>query len=146
MNRRPGVLTFIWRNFLDSFNRERFQRTFVGSDEEGNKYYELIKSKRIVNRGFVPGNTSSQLPPPEWLTWLRGIRKSPPTPEEVLANRQASEEIAEKVEKLERDRMNEIPDNTKKMPYMEATSDDFDSQPRGFPRYVEYDKQQSGMS
>lgn len=48
--RRPGVLTFIWRNFLDSLDRKRFQKIFVGSDEQGNKYYELINSKRIVNR------------------------------------------------------------------------------------------------
>ncbi|VDK73513.1 unnamed protein product [Litomosoides sigmodontis] len=148
MARRPGVVTFIWRNFLDSLDRKRFQKTFVGNDGQGNKYYELIKSKRIVNRGFIPGSTSSQ-PSPEWLTWLRGIRKLPPTQEEILVNQQTREEMAEKVEKLQRERKNEIPDNeTKKMPYIESTSifDDFDSQPRGFPRYADYDKQQSGMS
>lgn len=55
MTRRPGVLTFIWRNFLDSLDRKRFQKTFVGSDEQGNKYYELRKSKRIVNRSVGIG-------------------------------------------------------------------------------------------
>ncbi|CAG9536290.1 unnamed protein product [Cercopithifilaria johnstoni] len=148
MVRRPGVLKFIWRNFLDSLSRERFQKVFVGNDEQGNKYYELTKSKRIVNRGFVPGNNSSHVPPPEWLTWLRGIRKLPPTEEEILANRKASEEMVEKVEKLERDRRNGIPaSEAKKLPYVESTtiSDDFDSQPRDFPRYVDYDEQQSRM-
>uniref|UniRef100_A0A0R3S462 NADH dehydrogenase [ubiquinone] 1 alpha subcomplex subunit 12 n=1 Tax=Elaeophora elaphi TaxID=1147741 RepID=A0A0R3S462_9BILA len=149
MARRPGVLTFIWRNFLDSFDRKRFQKIFVGNDEQGNRYYELIKSKRIVNRGFIPGNTSSQLPPPEWLTWLRGLRKLPPTQEEILTNRQASEEMAEKVKKLEQDRRNEISaSESEKMPYIESTtiSDDFDSQPRSFPRYSDYYEQQSRMS
>lgn len=45
-------------------------------------------------RGFIPGNTSSELLSPEWLTWLRGIRKLPPTQEEILANQQASEKVA----------------------------------------------------
>ncbi|KAK6104857.1 hypothetical protein QQG55_17915 [Brugia pahangi] len=149
MTRRPGVLTFIWRNFLDSLDRKRFQKTFVGNDEQGNKYYELTKSRRIVNRGFVPANTSSQVPSPEWLTWLRGIRKLPPTEEEILANKQAREEVVEKMKKLEQDRRNEIPaSESKKIPYIESTtiSDDFDSQPRGFPRYVDYDKKQPEMS
>ncbi|EJW87638.1 NADH:ubiquinone oxidoreductase 17.2 kDa subunit family protein [Wuchereria bancrofti] len=148
MARRPGVLTFIWRNFLDSLDRKRFQKTFVGNDEQGNKYYELTKSRRIVNRGFVPASTSSEVPP-EWLTWLRGIRKLPPTEEEILANKQAREEIVEKAKKLEQDRTNEIPaSESKKIPYLESTtiSDDFDSQPRGFPRYVDYDKKQPEMS
>ncbi|EFO22808.1 NADH:ubiquinone oxidoreductase 17.2 kDa subunit family protein [Loa loa] len=149
MTRRPGVLTFIWRNFLDSFDRKRFQKTFVGSDEEGNRYYELTKSKRIVNRGFIPAVNSSEVPSPEWLTWLRGLRKLPPTQEEILANRQTSEEMAEKVEKLERNRRSEIPaSESKKMPYIESTtiSDDFDSQPRSFPRYADYDKKQLEMT
>lgn len=58
-------------------------------------------------------------------------------------------QMAEKVEKLERDRRNEILTNeSEKMPYLESTtiSDDFDSQPRGFPRYADYDKKQSEMS
>ncbi|VDK71796.1 unnamed protein product [Onchocerca ochengi] len=149
MSSRPGVLKFIWRNFLDSLDRKRFRKNFVGIDEEGNKYYELMESQRIVSRGFIPARNSSELPPPEWLTWLRGMRKLPPTSEEILANRRASEEMAEKVEKLERDKTNELSDNeSKKMPYIESTtmSDDFDSQPRGFPRYVDYDKEQSRMS
>ncbi|KAM3718424.1 NADH dehydrogenase [ubiquinone] 1 alpha subcomplex assembly factor [Dirofilaria immitis] len=149
MNRRPGVLEFIWRNFLDSLDRKRFQKTFVGTDEEGNKYYELVKSQRVVNRGFIAARNSSEVPSPEWLTWLRGIRKLPPTPEEILANRQASEEMAKKVEKLQQLKENELStDESKTMPYIESTtiSDDFDSQPKGFPRYVDYDKKQPEMS
>ncbi|MCP9263717.1 hypothetical protein DINM_007098 [Dirofilaria immitis] len=78
-----------------------------------------------------------------------GIRKLPPTPEEILANRQASEEMAKKVEKLQQLKENELStDESKTMPYIESTtiSDDFDSQPRGFPRYVDYDKKQPEMS
>lgn len=55
MARRPGVVQFIWRNFLDSFDRKRFQKTFVGTDEQGNRYYELTKSKKIVNRSVSHG-------------------------------------------------------------------------------------------
>lgn len=51
------------------------------------------------------------------------------------------------MKELEQDKVNEVPVNeSKKMPYIETMLDDFDSQPRGFPRYVEYDKKQSEMS
>uniref|UniRef100_A0A915PW12 NADH dehydrogenase [ubiquinone] 1 alpha subcomplex subunit 12 n=1 Tax=Setaria digitata TaxID=48799 RepID=A0A915PW12_9BILA len=146
---RQGVAAFIWRNFVDSLSRKRFQKTFVGIDEEGNKYYELIRSRRVVNRGFVPAKTSSEVLPPEWLTWLRGIRKLPPSSEEILLNRRASEEMAEKVEKLKQQGNSEFLDSDlEKMPYIESTpvSNDFDSQPRGFPRYMEYDKEQPKMT
>ncbi|VDN21460.1 unnamed protein product [Gongylonema pulchrum] len=91
---RPGVIAFIWRNFIDSFSRERFRKRFVGVDDEGNRYYELIKSTRIVKRGFIPAENSSEVPPPEWMTWLRGVRKLPPTEDEVAAIRQASKEVS----------------------------------------------------
>lgn len=57
-------------------------------------------------------------------------------------------QIAEKVKELEQNRRNEILNNEKKkMPYIESTTttDDFDSKPRTFPRYADYDKQQQEM-
>ncbi|VDN02353.1 unnamed protein product [Thelazia callipaeda] len=142
--RRPGVPTFIWRNFVDSLGRDRFKKTIVGEDELGNKYYELTKSKRPVKRGFMSVDKySTVLPPPEWLTWLRGIRNIPPTPEEIMMNRQTEEKVKKKAKEIDQNWNNLLShEEGNKIPHVESTtvSSDVDTEPANFPRYPEYEQ------
>lgn len=101
-----------------------------------------------ICRGFVPVHNSTEVPPPEWLAWLRGLRKLPPTKEEIAAIRQASIEMAAKVEKLENEESKQHSFVEMEMPHVQSTTmcSDFDSEPQSFPRYSDYDKEQPKMT
>ncbi|KAG9454025.1 hypothetical protein H6P81_006929 [Aristolochia fimbriata] len=63
-------------------------RHLVGVDKHGNRYFArnevidgIMKEKRMV---IFKGEEDSKLLPVEWICWLNGQRKKPPTPEEMI--------------------------------------------------------------
>ncbi|CAG5118280.1 unnamed protein product [Candidula unifasciata] len=80
-------------NFKNSLFIMKQKDTYVGSDQYGNKYFERVEDKGHGMRASryieEPKNVETHyLPevPVEWNAWLRGLRKEPPTPEEIEAN------------------------------------------------------------
>lgn len=77
-------------------------RTCVGSDAQGRKYYERIEERprdgRVLRRTFT-GDAEGDLPA-EWLSWLRSTRLQPPSPEETLLLAQKRSEVRGRVAEL----------------------------------------------
>ncbi|BFY99987.1 hypothetical protein BsWGS_03027 [Bradybaena similaris] len=94
MARYVGGVKRLFVNFKNSLFTLKQKDTFVGSDQYGNKYFERVEDKNHNLRASryikEPKNVEADyLPevPVEWNAWLRGLRKDPPTPEEIEANR-----------------------------------------------------------
>ncbi|KAI1732666.1 NADH ubiquinone oxidoreductase subunit NDUFA12 domain-containing protein [Ditylenchus destructor] len=96
---RPAPWTTVWRNFLNSLSRNQANhanRSYIGEDMLGNRYYEIKESRSSnVKRGYDPPegqrnwqhrNYEKAMPPVEWQGWLNGSRKLPPTSDEIALN------------------------------------------------------------
>jgi len=79
----------VFDNFLKSL-KPKAKETPIGSDAQGNKYFEIPADprggRRLPRRWFVPVNEETGVPSPEWSQWLRGRRAEPPTNEEIVYN------------------------------------------------------------
>uniref|UniRef100_A0A0B7BBR0 NADH dehydrogenase [ubiquinone] 1 alpha subcomplex assembly factor 2 n=2 Tax=Arion vulgaris TaxID=1028688 RepID=A0A0B7BBR0_9EUPU len=86
-----------WRRMLVNLKNSIFitkqKDVFVGSDKYGNQYFERkgdtsrnIRSSRYIQEKV--STEASEIPevPVEWNAWLRGLKKDPPTPEEIEKN------------------------------------------------------------
>ncbi|KAF0761208.1 Uncharacterized protein FWK35_00011258 [Aphis craccivora] len=127
----------VFENFLKSL-QPKLKEKPVGSDAQGNKYFELQADpqggRRLPRRWFVPVNEETGVPTPEWSQWLRGRRDEPPTPEEIAHNEAISnmkkinaENIAEKFRITDsKDNETKYQQNSKGFPDM---SEEFERQP-----------------
>ncbi|VDD97068.1 unnamed protein product [Enterobius vermicularis] len=79
---RPGVWHTVWMNFKKSL-AAREMKKYVGEDVHGNRYYQILGKRKSVMRGYDPKSLSSPEPSVEWLAWLKGTRKHPPSGEEA---------------------------------------------------------------
>lgn len=72
------------RNLLNRLTWALFKRETVGYDALGNKYYRLLEKSLdgdLIERRMVKyaGDWDPAQVPPEWLQWLRKVRKEAPT-------------------------------------------------------------------
>lgn len=83
-----------FKNFMKSI-MPKVKETPVGSDAQGNKYFETPADpqggRRLPRRWFVPIDEETGVPTPEWSQWLRGRRAEPPTTEEIAYNEAISD-------------------------------------------------------
>ncbi|XP_076346476.1 NADH dehydrogenase [ubiquinone] 1 alpha subcomplex assembly factor 2 isoform X5 [Tachypleus tridentatus] len=82
-----SILRMIIKNFIESLTPKKRRGDFVGTDNLGNKYYEIpadpCKGKRYPVRWYetkVSDDWEQEIPI-EWEAWLRGRRTSPPVME-----------------------------------------------------------------
>ncbi|XP_015367683.1 PREDICTED: mimitin, mitochondrial [Diuraphis noxia] len=127
----------VFENFLKSL-QPKLKEKPIGSDAQGNKYFELEADprggRRLPRRWFVPANEESSVPTPEWSQWLRGRRDEPPTSEEIAHNEAIAnmkkinaENIAQKFRLTDStDNETEYQENSKGFPDM---SEKFERQP-----------------
>lgn len=83
----------LWKIVFDNFLKSlqpKLKEKPIGSDAQGNKYFELEADprggRRLPRRWFVPVDEETGVPTPEWSQWLRGRRDDPPTVEEIAHN------------------------------------------------------------
>lgn len=90
------------RTLLGAFGRAR---RLVGTDLQGNKYYETIREGRKPRREMIskikPDEYTPNLIPIEWEAWIRGKRDEPPTHEELLAEQNRIKTVKERARQLE---------------------------------------------
>uniref|UniRef100_A0A1B6D981 NADH dehydrogenase [ubiquinone] 1 alpha subcomplex subunit 12 n=1 Tax=Clastoptera arizonana TaxID=38151 RepID=A0A1B6D981_9HEMI len=88
MPRERDLLAIIVKNFINSLKPRKFFGDLKGTDNMGNKYFEIVHSHKKPSRYFTPVNKEGfdQEIPPEWEAWLRGRRSHPPTEQEILNN------------------------------------------------------------
>ncbi|KHJ86664.1 hypothetical protein OESDEN_13578 [Oesophagostomum dentatum] len=64
-----------------------FQK-YIGEDPAGHRFYEIQNSRLNVTRGFdPPPNKPDSQPGIEWQSWLKGVRRFPPSDQELALNR-----------------------------------------------------------
>lgn len=90
-----------WRRIIDWC----LSRKAVGTDKEGNVYFEETKQTGSVRKRFVK-YTNDSVPdvhsvPVEWWSWLHYMREDAPSEEEILKHEAHRATVAEKVAKLE---------------------------------------------
>ena len=95
------------RNLLGVF---RSGRRLVGTDLDGNKYYEIISGKSGRQRREVVTKLKHEqyedgTIPIEWEAWIRGKREIPPTHEELIKKLQQREILNQRVKKVEAEEM-----------------------------------------
>ena len=94
MQRLRQVLRSLWRT-----------RRLVGTDLEGNKYYETIREGEKPRREMITDlkhvQYTTETIPIEWEAWLRGKRNDPPSHEELLAQRSRVAIIRERARQVE---------------------------------------------
>lgn len=87
------------------FNSLKPARRLIGTDLEGNKYYEIVREGRKARREVVttmkhveykPGTI-----PMEWEAWIRGKRKDPPTHDELVKKIEQAEILQKRVKQVE---------------------------------------------
>lgn len=83
----------LWKIVLERFMKSLMPRPIekpVGSDAQGNKYFEVPADpqggRRLPRRWFVPVDEETGVPTPEWSQWLRGRREEPPSNDEITYN------------------------------------------------------------
>ncbi|KAK3759375.1 hypothetical protein RRG08_023493 [Elysia crispata] len=93
MSRKPGNISRIFTNLKNSFFVAKQNNKYIGSDQFGNEYYEIIgdSNRNVRGQRYIKertGASSHDIPdvPVEWDAWLRGRRKNPPTEEEIQRN------------------------------------------------------------
>lgn len=87
-------------------------RRLVGTDLNGNKYYETIRKAGAKPRREVitavnlkPERYTPETIPTEWQAWIRGMRDDPPSHEELYMKGKKLDRLQEKVKQIEeRDR------------------------------------------
>ncbi|VDK55739.1 unnamed protein product [Anisakis simplex] len=127
---RPGGWARVWINIKKSLRGDGTKgiRKYIGEDCSGNRFYEvphqsLSNVRRLfiychycytssvyfylhenVFRGYEPSPTSGAEPSLEWQSWLKGTRTSPPSLEQLSANRSAIANMNKRLEQEERDK------------------------------------------
>lgn len=90
------------RTLLNAFGRTR---RLVGTDLQGNQYYETIRDGKKPRREMItklkPDEYTPDLIPLEWEAWIRGKRDDPPTHEELLAEQQRIKTLKERAKQVE---------------------------------------------
>ncbi|XP_060524368.1 NADH dehydrogenase [ubiquinone] 1 alpha subcomplex assembly factor 2 [Cylas formicarius] len=80
------------KNFINSLKPRQFKGAHIGTDNFGNKYYEIPANPSVGKsrhtRYYEPPTKDDfqEERSPEWDSWLRGRRKLPPTEEEISRN------------------------------------------------------------
>ncbi|XP_050421421.1 NADH dehydrogenase [ubiquinone] 1 alpha subcomplex assembly factor 2 [Adelges cooleyi] len=92
--RERHLWRIVFNNFVKSLMPKAAEKP-IGSDAQGNKYYEIPADpqggRRLPRRWFVPVDEETGVPTPEWSQWLRGRRLEPPTKEEIACNEAIAE-------------------------------------------------------
>uniref|UniRef100_A0A915CVV5 Carbonic anhydrase n=1 Tax=Ditylenchus dipsaci TaxID=166011 RepID=A0A915CVV5_9BILA len=92
---KPGPVSTLFTKFWASlFKKSQVEnRTYIGKDHLGNRFYEIKDSKTNVTRGYDPPGGQDYfagrqwvLPSVEWRGWLNGSRKTPPSDQEIFFN------------------------------------------------------------
>ena len=90
------------RSIFGAFVRTR---RLVGTDLQGNKYYETIREGNKPKREMITKIKHMQYTPDmmpiEWEAWIRGKRDDPPTHEELLAQQRRIETVKERARQVE---------------------------------------------
>lgn len=93
----------LWAKIRGMFSN----RTFVGIDKAGNRYFArheeidgIIKEKRSV---IFKAEDEPTTIPVEWICWLNGQRKTPPTPEEMMELEARRERVRLNVARLKKE-------------------------------------------
>ena len=90
------------RSFLSAFVRTR---RLVGTDLQGNKYYETVregkKPKREMFAFIEHAQYTPELMPIEWEAWIRGKRDDPPTHKELLTQQKRIRTVQNRAKQLE---------------------------------------------
>uniref|UniRef100_A0AC35TTQ7 NADH dehydrogenase [ubiquinone] 1 alpha subcomplex assembly factor 2 n=1 Tax=Rhabditophanes sp. KR3021 TaxID=114890 RepID=A0AC35TTQ7_9BILA len=85
---RPGAWTTVWRNMIASLSRKPV-REYVAEDQFQNKYYIIKQGKHTKARGYEPAESGPKNEPTlEWVSWLKGTRRFPPSDQELIINKQ----------------------------------------------------------
>ncbi|KAG5094107.1 hypothetical protein JHK84_049695 [Glycine max] len=89
------------RRLLGKISGFLSNRTMVGVDKTGNKYFTrneevdgIVKEKRWV---IFKGEEDPTSIPVEWICWLNGQRKKAPTPEEMMELEARRERVRQNV-------------------------------------------------
>ncbi|CAI4221882.1 unnamed protein product [Auanema sp. JU1783] len=84
---RPGAWSRVLSNLGKYLRKDWSQKTYVGEDGLGHRFYEIANSRQNVARGYehVDGKSNTE-PSIEWQSWLRGTRKFPPSEQELFIN------------------------------------------------------------
>lgn len=88
----------------------RSGRRLVGTDLDGNKYYEILSGKsgrprREVETQLKHEQYEDGTIPIEWESWIRGKRDNPPTHDELISKLQQREVLSQRVKKVEAEEM-----------------------------------------
>ena len=90
------------RSFLSAFVRAR---RLVGTDLQGNKYYETVREGKKPKREMIAfiehAQYTPELMPIEWEAWIRGKRDVPPTHEELLTQQKRIRTVQNRAKQLE---------------------------------------------
>ena len=90
------------RSFLSALVRTK---RLVGTDLQGNKYYETIREGKKPKREMISKIKHMQytpnMMPIAWEAWIRGKRDDPPTHEELLAQQKRIETVKDRARQLE---------------------------------------------
>ncbi|KAH1153889.1 hypothetical protein GLYMA_18G095900v4 [Glycine max] len=95
------------RRLLGKISGFLSNRTMVGVDKTGNKYFTrneevdgIVKEKRWV---IFKGEEDPTSIPVEWICWLNGQRKKAPTPEEMMELEARRERVRQNVALLKKE-------------------------------------------
>lgn len=97
-----------FKHFLNSLKPRSSPGVLVGSDQHGNKYYEIAadpsRGKRYPKRWLVPVSEAKyreEMISFEWNAWLRNRRAEPPSESEIVGNVAYSKMLKENADKLD---------------------------------------------
>ncbi|CEF61232.1 NADH dehydrogenase [ubiquinone] 1 alpha subcomplex subunit 12 family-containing protein [Strongyloides ratti] len=125
---RPSVWSTLWKNMIARATGGQ-KREYVAEDEFGNKFYVIKEGKHSKTRGYeAPMNGKVTEPTKEWVSWLKGTRRFPPSENELALNR-----IRQQAQ-LERNNILE-----KSMPNVDSTGETKSQKNSTFPKYDDFE-------
>ncbi|KHJ80075.1 hypothetical protein OESDEN_20257, partial [Oesophagostomum dentatum] len=85
---RPGAWNRVMTNLWKYLKKDWSTKKYIGEDPTGHRFYEIQNSRLNVTRGFdPPPNKPDSQPGIEWQSWLKGVRRFPPSDQELALNR-----------------------------------------------------------
>ncbi|GJD08380.1 hypothetical protein Gasu2_26860 [Galdieria sulphuraria] len=88
-----------WRRIIDWC----LSREAIGTDKQGNVYFEETRQTGSVRKRFVKYTSIPDVHsvPVEWWSWLHYMREDPPSEQEISSHEAHRAKVAEKVAKIE---------------------------------------------